>query len=288
MAEAAGLVSGAFGVAGLFSVCVQVFDAIQLGRTQDHKLRILMTKLDNKKARFIIWGKALGRDSDSGYDERIDESPRKERIRQSCELIYDLFTEIQTLRTRHGLEVDREANTGTGLRINGGEASAWRMTFRRRRSRLSSSKIRSQQNSHLARWIVKDHKDFMLLVSDLRELIDNLESQTAFHDVQERQRLITSYEIESIPDNGSVQIVEESTADEQGLVSEAASIRLSSLGTSGETQSFYTADERPSYIAELPLQINDGESETDSESLASLRTTPQHIRMMSDSRSKPA
>ena len=84
MGEAiAGLVlggGGALGVIGLFSVCVQAFDMLEIAGTQDRTLWVLATKLDNQKGTLHD----LGRVSRSRQAEWTGPETRQPYCLDSC------------------------------------------------------------------------------------------------------------------------------------------------------------------------------------------------------------
>ena len=241
MAEAAGLVLGGLGVAGLFSVCVQAFDMVQLGRTQSHRLRILETKLDNQKARFIIWGQKHNLQDGQQYDRRLDESVRKGQIVKTCRLIIDLFTASEELKTRYGLaeEEDTISPRPLPLLTSGNDSSVFKLTFRRvqvalRKNDTHRASQGSSSRPHVVRWVIKDNKEFLSLIDDLKDLVSDLEALTAFPDLDTRWRDIARAEVRSISDHQSVRLLREAAEDEHDLLSEIAS----DLGDPSSQRSF--------------------------------------------------
>jgi ubiquitin-conjugating enzyme E2 D/E len=300
MAEAAGSVLGGLGVVGIFSVCVQVFDMVQVGRTQDRSLKILVTKLDNQKARFIIWGQALKLDDPQGYERSLENPLIQHRIHANCELLYSIFTESSVLKKRYGLKEEPGITTRDALQLTDNDGSPWRVTFKRIRDRLrhSENPIESASHSrhHIVRWVIADQQAFSTLVRGLRDLIDDLETLTRTYipGVEDRRRIITTFEVESIPDSDSIHVLQEATADEQTIISDAASVRVQFLDQStrdgapmiqGSDDSslegtFYTAPEhlaRPSMALELDFTPDE---------IANI--IPQNRRTMMSSRVKNA
>ncbi|KAK5704509.1 Ubiquitin-conjugating enzyme E2 T [Elasticomyces elasticus] len=292
MAEAVGLVLGGLGVVGAFSVCVQAFDMIQIGRTQDHRLKILATKLDNQKARFMIWGGALQLDDPTRYDRRVEHPFTKPQISASCQLIYDMFTQSDQFMKRYGLKAELQGSSSSVAnqqQHTGNEASPWRTTFVRFHARFrqhtdSTTRDAMPPKSHVARWVIADQKAFSALTRDLREIIDDLESLTrnAIPGNEGERMAITTNEIESIDDRESVQILQEAAADENGTMSDAASIRLQSFVMTAQQRTdqmsldgtFHTA---PEAFMDPPNDLDDHElPEGDVGSL----DVPQNRRVM--------
>ena len=262
MMELAGLAIGTISLAGLFSTCIQCFDMIQLGQAQDRDFEILHTKLDNQKVRFMIWGQALGLDGSSSTSTAFDRAEIRHSLVRSMKCIIGIFDESQQLMTRYGI---RQQSTDHSIAARtGNNASALKETFRRFQARLGSSKPRSA-----VRWVIIDRKKFLALVQDLRELIDDLESLTRSADFIARQRVIVSYEIESISDVASLELVEAAATGSQDLLSSAASSRrerlslrqptLATASSEGEAtlDSFYTAPTSIAQVSSMPDQPKD-------------------------------
>jgi hypothetical protein len=133
MAEVAGLTLGALGVVGVFSVCVQAFDMVQIARTQDRALQILSTKLDNRKARFMIWGESLDLDKPDRPDSRLQHPVISDRICQTCNLIYNLFADSSQVRRRYGLREDMYGMSTQSMRP---QKSVWSNLFGKTRNGL--------------------------------------------------------------------------------------------------------------------------------------------------------
>ena len=236
MAEAAGLVLGALGIAGLFSACIDVFEFVQVGRARTRDLEVLATKLENQKARFVIWGRTLRLDSadeGGGYDKRLDESVRKESVLKTMRLVARLFMEGDELTVRYGMRKEGASNAVTHQQPPG-HPSPWRGMFHRVQERLnrngkSPAASCSARDPSTFRWAIVDQRLFLALVGDLRELIDDLESLTRFHGLSEQKRTIVTYEIESMSDLASLALVRDAGENACDDLSDAATIWLHSI-----------------------------------------------------------
>ena len=226
MAEAAGLAVGLVSLAGLFGSCIQCFDMVQLGRARNRDFEILHTKLDNQKVRFMIWGQAIGLDDvTNARGAWSSKTAKRLAIQSTMHTIMSIFKESGGLVNRYGLH--RQAVTPGILAATGNNGSALRRTFWRfhGRLRLRNEASRASHGS-IARWVITDQKKFLDLVKDLRELIDDLESFARSGEMETRQRMIVSYEIEEIPDVASLELVQEAGSDTSDALSYAASIKL--------------------------------------------------------------
>ncbi|KAK5722301.1 Ubiquitin-conjugating enzyme E2 4 [Elasticomyces elasticus] len=180
---------------------------------------MLATKLDNQKARVMIWGGALQLDDPTRYDRRVEHPSTKPQISASCQLIYDMFTQSDQYMRRYGLKAEPQtpSSVANQQQYTGNEASPWRTTFARfhagfRQYTYPTTNFAMPPRSHVARWVIADQNAFSPLVQDLREIIDDLESLDAsWHPCE------------------SVQMLQDAAADESGAISDAASVRLQAL-----------------------------------------------------------
>ena len=231
MAEAVGVALGALGVVGIFSTCIDVFKLVQVGCTWDRSLEILATNLENQKARFVIWGRAVGLDNadeEGGYDKRLDEPLRLERVTHTMRLVASLFLESQQFAERYGMR--KELDAGNARRCKQ-DTTVWKDMFLRVQQSLRQSgktpatPPEAAQGSSI-RWAVVDRDRFMELVNDLRDLVGDLESLTQYPDIAEQRRQIARREIESISDMDSLELVMEAGDAPPDDLSDAASIRI--------------------------------------------------------------
>ncbi|MCJ1242180.1 hypothetical protein MMC14_010187 [Varicellaria rhodocarpa] len=259
---AAGIVS----LAGLFSVCVQCFDMVQLGRARNRDFEILHTKLDNQKVRFMIWGQALGLDDSSRTLTILDRPQIRSSIARTIHCIIGMFEESREIANKYGLRQDSGGQPMAAL--TGNNASALKVTFRRFQARTGLSKSPPNSGSTV-RWVIIDRERFLALVQDLRELIDDLESITRSSEVLARQRVIVSYEIASVSDVTSLELVEAAATDPQDMLSNAASSRREifslkqpTLGTMCSEggfafDSFHMAPTSITQVLSLPIEPTD-------------------------------
>lgn len=272
MATAAGLVVGAVGLAGLFGQAVQCFNMLQLGVARNYDTLVLHQKLDNQKARFLIWGESINLNAPSRASD-LDHRPLvQDSIMNTMTLIISLFTASDQLRGRYGLVLLHEPN---GAVLQSGESHK---PFRRLLHRFSvsldvrRSQSRPQtQRGNAARWVIVDRSQFLALVADLRELIDDLECLTRSAETTARSRDIISRELETLSEN-ELLLIEQAAEGGGDIVADAASSRLATFdqrtiqSLSADSVSlfgsFYTApednlpeDNLPDLVAAIPSQI---------------------------------
>ena len=225
MAEAAGLVLGVAGLAGLFSLCVQSFDLVQMGRTLGRDYEILETKYEATKVRFMIWGEAMGMTNPDDYDARLDNPMIQSTICRILNCIRFLFADGNVLASRYGLRMDLAE---PGLGASGKRRRIFKETYDRFNARVAKTQTQASLPA-TARWVIDHRARFVTLVQDLKDLIDELEAITRSLGMAERQRAIISYEIESISDSASLAILQDACCGTADDISDAASLRLTSI-----------------------------------------------------------
>ncbi|OQE37783.1 hypothetical protein PENCOP_c009G00143 [Penicillium coprophilum] len=169
MAEAFGIVSGAVGIAGIFSTCMECFDYIQIGRHfgQDSQTSYLM--LSGLKLRLSRWGEAvhLYTDPQLGRPEasRADLQLAKDTLYQILVLMADSGRLSRRFRLGAKVEVDssslQEPATKTTLDY------LMREQARRRQKGTSLIKVTS--------WALYNKSHLNSLVEDASKLLNYLE-----------------------------------------------------------------------------------------------------------------
>lgn len=228
--------------------CIQCFELIQSGRTFERDLLIISTKFSNQQLRFAKWGEACGFSSNAGFDERLLEPRLRGNIEQTLYCVEEVL--------KNGVAIIRsykELATETVVSVQSSR-SRWSWTVIKARLR------RSSKDSHLknaAKWAISDKKKLDEIVKHLYDLVGDLERLTRDFGVVQRQRILVQYEIESISDTSLLEVIEESRMSSNDIVSDAASVHLSSLksfarrtgngtsmsGTEPTNQSYHTAPE---------------------------------------------
>lgn len=249
MAEAAGLVFGAVGLAGLFSTCLDCFDVVQQGRGINQEYRTLTAVLNIQAFKFRAWGKACGLMPGYKYDERLDEPERRRGIVEALDCLAALFRDSEKLKTRYGLKLaPLETNRDQPLQIDDLFQSMILddVMIAQAQNRGSTSK-RTQ-----ARWAIDDGKKFSHLVDQIRTLVEGLKDLTENTEIPHRQRYIIVSGINSIYNLDVLRTIEAAGSGDNDIVSDAASERITALSIADpngsttsliSTDTFYTANE---------------------------------------------
>jgi len=228
MAEAAaGLAVGAISLAGMFTTCVQCFEMIESGTNYAEDLEIIYTGFEAQRVRLIIWGQTVG--FERSPDHLWEQPVVQEAIRRGLNCIELLFEDGEKLMSKYGLQISVDAASGQSL--------IFKETYRRFKQRMLASQAQAPL-MQTTKWAIRNKSKFKDLVADLRNLVDDLESITRTAETLRRQRAIVEYEIASVSDESSLQLIEEASSLQlieeaasasAGSLSGAASIRLSQI-----------------------------------------------------------
>lgn len=240
--EPVSLTIGAVALAGLFTTCVDCLDMIDAGRNFSPDLEIVLAKLEAQRAIFLVWGSTVGLDDCGKYfNEDLLGPPIQKTIRRLLFCIISLFEDSKKFRKRYGLKkssgpnnarlTDSESKSDHGMNpLAGIDDYRSRIRLFQRQSSLKAK----------VRWAVHDKNKFTTLVSDLKDLIDQLRDVTSSVADLERQRQMLAAEISSISDCHSLEVLEEALREDEPELSDVASQRIvqltegSALGTNAE------------------------------------------------------
>ncbi|KAF2183047.1 P-loop containing nucleoside triphosphate hydrolase protein [Zopfia rhizophila CBS 207.26] len=238
--EAAGLVVGIAGLAGLFNVCSSAFKLVLKGRAFNKDYKILETKFSNQELRLRAWGRACGLIDGTQYDARLDEPELNRQLVSTLECINLLLNDAKQLKDRYGLtpcteptdgvQGESAAITTSSSSVNPGSRLERRSSLNRllrRRSRSQQSRPNSKVSAAI--WVIDDREKFAELVKHLKDFIDDLEDLTKATEIQHRQRIFIDYEIECIDDVEELEEIEMAREGEEDAVSDAASVRLEQI-----------------------------------------------------------
>ena len=247
--EAAGLALGVAGLAGLFSACASCYQLVRRGADlgKDHK--ILETKFNNQELRLLSGGKACGLvGTDIEYDTRLDEPVLRARIQATLECIKELFQDEAELKKRFGLKPSKnnlKVKTSALLSLRSSSQVIARPSFFFWKKQQRTTRLRDD-----AAWAISDRAKFAELVQHLKDFNDDLESMTrALGDIPQKQRQIVELEISEIADLETLEEIALASQDDEDIISDTVSLRLSSIrsgsiwtsNSTRDTTSFKTA-----------------------------------------------
>jgi Prion-inhibition and propagation len=237
-------------VAGLFRVCTESLELVQLGRASAKDDELLETKFGAQKLRFLIWGQVVGVYDVAGYDKRLDLPSIRPMVMKILYNVRLLFDDEEKLARLYGLGYD-----GGNLRPLG------KILFEESYNRFQSRIRRTQKQANLgttAKWKISNKRQFAYLVEDLKDLVDSLDDITRSLQLLPLQEDLLIEEVESISNPESLRLLEQVFEGHERL-SDTASRRLQTL----ENQSMNSRGR---------VAVTD----TSSSSLVSFHTAPSH------------
>jgi Prion-inhibition and propagation len=229
--EAAGLVIGAAGLAGLFSSCVECFSLINSGCSHGRDLEILITKLDVEKTRLLQWGDAVGllASDPKVRNPLLDADHMRPVIERVLNCIVMLLTDGDKLRSKYGMSGDNQAKDPNN--VIAGEAIVSRSRFASFENDYARfcGRIALQQKTPnflaKAKWVVRDRQGFSELTRDLRGLINNLGDLVPMPLFLTRR--LVKEDMDSVADDlGSLRLIDKACRHRRDEWSDAASTRL--------------------------------------------------------------
>ncbi|KAH7309219.1 prion-inhibition and propagation-domain-containing protein [Stachybotrys elegans] len=249
MAEVAGLVLGALGIAGLFTACIENFDIIVRARECSEEFELLCTQLALQRLRLVIWGETLGLvPAPNGgavpYNRALERKDIRPVVETSLHQLKLLLCKADVINGRYALP-EEEATVAqkqlAGTSSHG--MDIFRESFERFRMRISKSQ-KQKSVWTVTRWAIHDYQRFETLVDQITKLLDALESITSALGILEQHNALLVNEIESLSNTESLSLLQRvgsSTSASVALreVSETASIRLSIMTSS--SRSYFTA-----------------------------------------------
>ncbi|KJZ72270.1 hypothetical protein HIM_08311 [Hirsutella minnesotensis 3608] len=219
MAEVFGTVAGALSVAALFNNCVDCFDYIQLSRHFGRDFERCQLKLDIAKMRMGRWGQAVAINEDPRFTTNAPGDNGARQVRAILEELDLLFQTVQKSSRRYELG----ARPDDLVRF---EETDMQPAARRLHSQLSSVARQRQKRTGLlkkAAWALYDGKNMDKLVGQITEFVDDLEK---LFPVETIRRQLVEVEIEAVDDEASLLALQNAAVGTDGLLSEAAALKV--------------------------------------------------------------
>jgi len=202
--------------------CIQRLEFVQLDQSEDGRFLVLETKLNNLSGRLTAWGWACGLHDPQTYDKRLDTHPRVTEIKKTLQVISEQVAE-KTLTAKYGLKYreGRSRQIISLLRLRKGGAATNRV-FNADQSTSQAPKSNSGPQLEIV-----DGAKFDMLLTCLRQFIEDLEAFTRDLQISKQQRHYLDACVESISDLDVLTRIENARVGPDDPVSDAASVRLS-------------------------------------------------------------
>lgn len=176
--EVLGAVASGLTLAALFKHTLHVWELIQLYRTCDTDFDKLRLQFELEKCRLYNWGSEMGLCAD-GSDMRpnILQGWRSEALINSClRQIIDLLSDAQRIKAKYGgIDVASSMAETQLLDAHGSGNSSGRGPSEDPACQLSKS---AKSQLRKTSWIIRDRKKFIILIVEVRGLIDALQGIT--------------------------------------------------------------------------------------------------------------
>ncbi len=231
--EPISLAIGAVSLASLFSLCVQCFELIQVGKNLAPDFELLIVKLSIEKRRLMIWGEALGvLRPDEKRDSLLDEPDTRQLVERILGNIQRLFTEAAALKADYGLDT---VSSSAGQAVQGSVVclEAFEISpIVKFQTQFSRARGKTGLKAKTC-WAIRDSKKFITMVQHLKDLIDGLSDITTSSQTTIQRSQLIRQETDLIPDLQTLEVIESTCSDAEWRRSaSASSAYLNSLATS--------------------------------------------------------
>lgn len=211
--EVAGLVIGGVSVAGLFTVCVECFEYVQVGRELGKNYQTALLKLDLLKLRLSRWFTAV---RDSAIIAQSEEEIKKAHDILG-QIIY-LFDETEKRSKKFDKGSRGSGEIGTGPTT---DMDADLDAIHQKMRNLALKRQKQSTFTQKAKWALYEEKQFKRLIEDIDPLVRDLVELFPATKAQERQlSLEEAQELQAGPERG-VEMLQEANEGEDELLRES-------------------------------------------------------------------
>ncbi|KAF2465750.1 uncharacterized protein BDR25DRAFT_306531 [Lindgomyces ingoldianus] len=238
MAEVVGAIASAVTLASLFKACLDAFDLFQAAQKTECDLQRLFVRLNIERLRLYTWGEAMG----------LTEPPRSRKktvletascrglVKDTLEAMKQLFQDSEKIQTRYGCKqatlVPRSVGLGDTSIMD--DLAASFSNFWVPAALSSPPKPLRNKTLTKVRWAIHDRKKFDVLIRELKELVDGLQSITESIFAASRQGGMLRFGIQQIKNLDTLEVVSAACEVDYPDISEAATVKLDvmTVGTS--------------------------------------------------------
>lgn len=211
--EVAGLVIGGVSVVGLFTVCVECFEYVQVGRELGKNYHTALLKLDLLKLRLSRWFTAV---RDSAVTAQSEEEIKKAHDVLG-QIIY-LFEETEK-RSKRFSKSPRGPSEGSSGK--GPEVDADLEAIHQKMRNLALKRQKQSTFIQKARWALYEEKQVKRLIEDIDPLVKDLVELFPATKAHERQlSLEEAQELQAGPTRG-IEMLQEANEGEDELLQDS-------------------------------------------------------------------
>ncbi|KAK3341904.1 prion-inhibition and propagation-domain-containing protein [Lasiosphaeria hispida] len=233
MAEVAGLVLGAVGVAGVigaFKDTIDLFNLIADSRHLGRDYEILETKLDIEKTLLLQWADRVKLLNPTGYDGQLDDPGTQRLVAKILECVATLLSNAPDLQQRYGLkELPADSISGDGgqlvsaPRVGDVRWGKFLDNYRASAEQKRNSNAPSIPTVKKIRWMIRDKQKFEVLIHELAHftarLNDVIPITSGNHGAS--TRIMTDQDLQAIKDLRGLKILLEASTGLQKTVTES-------------------------------------------------------------------
>ncbi|KAF7503063.1 hypothetical protein GJ744_004345 [Endocarpon pusillum] len=176
MAEAVGLTLGTVALASLFSVCVELINYFELGKSYEYDYDLACLKLYLLKVRLDKCGKTMSIDDTIHMSQEFRQHWPQEQdvVVRSLLGIRDIFGNAALLKDKYRLVPNKSNNIFSIFPAVRAKSSTVTGHSSSSSSRLPNSRGRFSLFRRSTTWVIRDKQKFDALLSDLEFFISNL------------------------------------------------------------------------------------------------------------------
>lgn len=228
--ELLGAVASGVTLAALFKYAFEALDLIQLYQTQDVDFNKLQLQFRLEKCRLYNWGMEMGLANNS-RPNLLNDWHHKDVVTDCLRHIVRLLSDAESIHDKYGCV---EVTPSTELLIERGpqysrSIAAVFDNFKIQSSRFEKSRATVHRKS---RWIVRDRKKFILLIEEVRSLIDSLQNITNELSSTARLEEALRSRIGGIPDVETLLMIASVWKESHPCIASTASTKAESLSMS--------------------------------------------------------
>ena len=242
MAEVLGAVASGLTVAGLFKVCIEAFDLIQIARNQDTDLQKLILRLNIERCRLYVWGEALGLTAPQNpcQTRPLESSQFHGLVCDTLQAILATFRDTHKMKEQYGCKKMPIVNNRkrplpqTGCSDPVKNLAATFSNFNITETTIDKAgnlalQTRWEKLTAQTRWVIHDRKKFSALIAEAKTLIDGLQEITKPLSTVARQEGVMRYGIQQVTDVDTLQLVADVSQKDYPDMSDAAFIKVDVL-----------------------------------------------------------
>uniref|UniRef100_L2FD20 Small s protein-like protein n=1 Tax=Colletotrichum fructicola (strain Nara gc5) TaxID=1213859 RepID=L2FD20_COLFN len=174
--EAAGLVIGVVGLAGIFGRVVDLFGLFTAAQSLEYDADLLITSLNVERVLLIRWAEEI-RLIEDDYDKRLDDLHIRMLVIRVLKHMEDLMNDARRLEITYGVYDIQSSQVSTMQLLSRDESSqksassfnGFLRDFDNYKSRAIQGFSRHAAFTKRVRWAIRDKDKFMILVNDLKK-----------------------------------------------------------------------------------------------------------------------